>query len=390
MGCASRYTAHRITVHQRSERARGLERRLIVDIHRRLSSFSLDLTLEVKEEVLVLFGPSGSGKTMTLNSIAGLVTPDQGEIVLDDQVLFRRGAGVEHVNVPARRRGVGYVFQSYALFPHLTVLENVRYPLGRDSNSRERALTLINQMGLSPMAERLPRQLSGGQQQRVAIARALARDPEVLLLDEPFSALDTGLRERLRADLRALQLERRLIVICVTHNVEDAFAVGDRLAVLRDGELQQVGAVGDVFRRPSSMGAAEVLAIRNIFHTLVSSATADHVSLEWDGLSLTALAQPCAPGETVPVYIAPEDVKVLYPDRPALGGLAMNQLDARVLSVDDRRDLRVIRVAVENGHELEARGAAYFYQGLDLSPGAPIRISLRTEGLRILREEESL
>jgi molybdate transport system ATP-binding protein len=121
----------------------------------------------------------------------------------------------------------------------------------------------------------------------------------------------------------------------------------------------------------------------------VSSATADHVSLEWDGLSLTALAQPCAPGETVPVYIAPEDVKVLYPDRPALGGLAMNQLDAKVLSVDDRRDLRVIRVSLDNGHELEARGAAYFYQGLDLSAGAPIRISLRTEGLRILREEES-
>ena len=297
-----------------------MERRLTVDIHRRLSSFTLDLTLEVKEEVLVLFGPSGSGKTMTLNSIAGLVTPDQGEIVLDDQVLFRRGAGGDQVNVPARRRGVGYVFQSYALFPHLTVLENVRYPLGRDSNSRERALTLINQMGLTPMAERLPRQLSGGQQQRVAIARALARDPEVLLLDEPFSALDTGLRERLRTDLRALQLERRLIVICVTHNVEDAFAVGDRLAVLRDGELQQVGAVGDVFRRPSSMSAAEVLAIRNIFHAQVSSATADHVSLEWDGLGLTALAQPCVPGETAAGLHRPRGCQSPLPRPAGTGG----------------------------------------------------------------------
>jgi len=365
------------------------ERRLTVDIHRRLPSFTLDLSLEVKEEVLVLFGPSGSGKTMTLESIAGLVTPDQGEIILDDEVLFRRRTGGEHVNMPARRRGVGYVFQSYALFPHLTVLDNVRYPLGRDSSGRERAVNLVGQMGLAQLAGRLPHQLSGGQQQRVAIARALARDPEVLLLDEPFSALDPGLRERLRTDLRALQLERRLIVICVTHSVEDAFALGDRLAVLRDGELQQVGAVGDVFRRPSSMQAAEVLAIRNIFHAHVASATADHVTLEWDGLELHAPAQPSTPGDTVPIYIAPEDVKILYPDRPALGGLAVNQLDATVLSVENRRDMRIIRLSLENGHELEARGASYFYQELDLSQGASIRISLRSEGLRILHEEES-
>jgi molybdate transport system ATP-binding protein len=365
------------------------ERRLCVDIHRRLPSFNLDLSLEVEEEVLVLFGPSGSGKTMTLESIAGLVSPDEGEIVLDGQVLFRRGLAGEHVNLPARKRGIGYVFQSYALFPNLTVLQNVRYPLGRDSNGRERALTLVNQMGLGPLADRLPHQLSGGQQQRVAIARALARDPEVLLLDEPFSALDPGLRERLRTDLRALQLERNLIVVCVTHNVEDAFALGDRLAVLRDGKLQQVGAVGEVFRRPSSMRAAEVLAIRNIFHARVSAATAEHVSLEWDGLELYAPAQPCSPGDTVPVYIAPEDVKILYPDRAALGGLALNQLDATVLSVENQREMRVIRLALQNGHELEARGANYFYQQLDLSQGAPIRISLRSEGLRILREEDT-
>lgn len=365
------------------------ERRLSVDIHRRLPSFSLDLNLEVKEEVLVLFGPSGSGKTMTLESIAGLVSPDEGQIVLDGQTLFRRGAPGEQVDLPARKRGIGYVFQSYALFPHLTVLQNVRYPLGRDSRSRERALALVDQMGLAPLADRLPPQLSGGQQQRVAIARALARDPEVLLLDEPFSALDPGLRERLRTDLRTLQMERSLIVICVTHNVEDAFALGDRLAVLRDGELQQVGAVGEVFRRPSSMRAAQVLAIRNIFHARVSAASADHVTLVWDGLELYAPAQPSFPGEIVPVYIAPEDVKVLYPDRPALGGLAVNQLDATVVSVENQREMRVIRVSVANGHELEARGANYFYQQLDLSPGASIRISLRSEGLRILREEET-
>lgn len=365
------------------------ERRLTVDIHRRLPSFTLDLSLEVGEEVLVLFGPSGSGKSMTLESIAGLVTPDRGEIALDGRILFRRGAGGTQVNMPARRRAVGYVFQNYALFPHLTVLGNVRYPLGREPSARERAPALIDQMGLTQLADRFPHQLSGGQQQRVAIARALARDPEVLLLDEPFSALDPGLRERLRADLRALQLERRLIVICVTHNIEDAFALGDRLALLRDGELEQVGTVAEVFRRPSSMSAAQVLRIRNIFHARVQSATADHVSLDWEGLRLYAPAQSCSSGELVPVYIAPEDVKLLYPDRPVLGSLAANQLNAAVTSVQKGHDIQVIRLRLDNGHELEARGASYFYQELDLHPGAPVRITLRLEGLRILHEEES-
>lgn len=365
------------------------ERRLTVQIHRRLPSFTLDLSLEVSEEVLVLFGPSGAGKSMTLESIAGLVTPDRGEIVLDGRVLFRRGVEGTQVNMPARRRGVGYVFQNYALFPHLTVLGNVRYALGREPGARERALALIDQMHLTQLADRLPHQLSGGQQQRVAIARALARAPEVLLLDEPFSALDPGLRERLRSDLRALQLARHLIVICVTHNIEDAFALGDRLAVLRDGELEQVGTVGEVFRRPTSMSAAEVLGIRNIFHARVCSATADRVALDWGGLPLYAPAQPCSPDELVPVYVAPEDVKLLYPDRPVLGGLAPNQLDASVISAEDRSHIRVIRLRLDNGHELEARGTSYFYQELDLHPGAPVRITLRFESLRILHEEGS-
>jgi molybdate transport system ATP-binding protein len=363
--------------------------RLLVDLHRQLPSFTLNLRLEVGEEVLVLFGPSGSGKSMTLESIAGLVTADRGEIVLDGRVLFRRGYAGAQANMPARRRGVGYVFQNYALFPHLTVLGNVRYPLGRDTKARDRALALIEKMGLGQLSERFPHQLSGGQQQRVAIARAMARDPEVLLLDEPFSALDPGLRERLRADLRALQLERRLVVICVTHNVEDAFALGDRLAVLRDGELEQVGTVGEVFRRPSSMNAAEVLGIRNIFHARVFSATADRVALDWEGLSIYAPPQSCSLGESVPVYIAPEDVKLLYPDRPVLGSLAANQLSARVTSLQNRHDIQIIRLLLDNGHELEARGATYFYRELSLHPGAPVLITLRQEGLRILREEES-
>ncbi|OFW55776.1 MAG: hypothetical protein A2133_02885 [Actinobacteria bacterium RBG_16_64_13] len=365
------------------------ERRLTAEIHRRLPSFTLDLSLEVGQEVLVLFGPSGAGKSMTLESIAGLVTPDRGEILMDGRLLFRRRPGLTHVDMPVRKRGVGYVFQNYALFPHLTVLGNVRYPLGREARAQERALSLISQMGLGPLADRFPHQLSGGQQQRVAIARALARDPEVLLLDEPFSALDPGLRERLRGDLRALQLERGLVVICVTHSIEDAIALGDRVAVLRDGGLEQVGAVGEVFRRPSGASAAEVLGIRNILYAHVSSATADRITLDWDGVALQAPAQPFSLKESVPVYVAPEDVKLLYPDRPVLGGLAANQLAATVTRVESLHGMRIIKVRLDNGHELEARGADYYYQELDLRPGAPVRITLRQEGVRILHEKGS-
>jgi molybdate transport system ATP-binding protein len=364
-------------------------RRLLLDIRRRLPSFTLDLRLEVGEEIMVLFGPSGAGKTMTLESIAGLVTPDKGEIILDDRVLFRRGKPGAHANVAARKRMVGYVFQSYALFPHLTVLGNVRYPLGREAQAQDRALSLIEGMGLGQMGDRYPHQLSGGQQQRVAIARALARDPEVLLLDEPFSALDPGLRERLRTDLRTLQRERHLIVICVTHNLEDAFALGDRLAVLRDGELEQVGTVAEVIRRPTSMNAARVLGIRNIFHARVATATTDQLTLDWDGLDLKGLPQAARPGEVVPVYIAPNDIKLLYPDRPVLGGLAPNQMSATVTRVEHREHQQIIRLLLDNGHELEARGASYFYQDLDVHVGGRVRITLRQEGLRILHEEDT-
>jgi molybdate transport system ATP-binding protein len=365
------------------------EGRLRVSIHRELSPFTLDLRFEMGEEVLVLFGPSGSGKSMTLQSIAGLVTPDRGEIVLDERVLFSRGDGRQRTNIPPQRRGIGYVSQGYALFPHLTVLGNVRYALGRDSAARERTFALISQMGLDQLADRYPRQLSGGQKQRVAIARALARDPEVLLLDEPFSALDTGLRERLRSELRTLQVERRLIILCVTHDAEDAFALGDRLALLQDGALQQVGLVADVFRRPSGTNAARVMGARNIFYARVVSVAADRILLDWSGLMLHAPAQSFGAGDSVPVYIAPEDVKLLYPDRPVLGSLAANQLNARVVSVSDGHRMRVIRVVLDNGYELEARVATYSYRSLDLGPGQTVRVTFRQEGVRILHEETS-
>src|ERR1044072_2310125 len=218
--------------------------RLKVNIEKRLATFKLFVQLEVGAEILVLFGPSGAGKTQTLNAIAGLMTPDAGEITLDGTVFFRSSGAI---NLPARKRHVGYVFQQYALFPHRSALENVAYALWRQPHARERAEALLERMHLAELAHRYPHELSGGQQQRVAIARALAMEPRVLLLDEPFSALDSEIRKRLHDDLLRLQAEAQLIVIYVTHNHEDAFTVGHRMAVVRNGTVERTGAPRDIY-----------------------------------------------------------------------------------------------------------------------------------------------
>ena len=225
---------------------------LRIDIEKRLATFNLRVRMEVGAEILMLFGPSGAGKTQTLNAIAGLSTPDSGEIVLGGAPFFRAGQNGHAFNLPPRKRGVGYVFQQYALFPHLTALENVAYALWRQPSARERAQGLLERMHLAQLSNRYPHELSGGQQQRVAIARALAMKPRVLLLDEPFSALDSPTRQRLHQDLITLQQEERLIVVYVTHNLADAFAVGHRLAIMRDGHIEQVGVPEDVRRNPAN------------------------------------------------------------------------------------------------------------------------------------------
>jgi len=239
--------------------------RLKVNIEKRLATFKLCVQMEVGAEILVLFGPSGAGKTQTLNAIAGLVTPDAGEITLDGEVFFRKSDGVrdnQAFNLPARQRRVGYIFQQYALFPHLTALENVAFALWRQpSSARARAQELLERMHLAEMAARYPHEMSGGQQQRVAIARALAMNPRVLLMDEPFSALDSVMRKQLHQDLVELQQEAQLIVVYVTHNLIDAFAVGHRLAIVREGRIEQIGTPQDVYQYPASPAVMELLEV---------------------------------------------------------------------------------------------------------------------------------
>lgn len=365
--------------------------RLTVDVEKRLPGLDLRVQLAVDSETLVLFGPSGAGKTTTLNLIAGLAEPDAGEITLDGQTLLRKGRVGATVNLPARRRRIGYVFQHYALFPHLTALENVAYPLrsgrlGRlRPDDRERTQALLARMHMEHLAQRYPHELSGGQQQRVAIARALAAEPRVLLLDEPFAALDAGVRERLQQDLRTVQAEQSLAVVYVTHRLEDAFALGHRLAVLAEGSVQQAGLIDEVFNRPASGRVAQIMGLRNLFQARVLAATPERLLLDWAGVAIESPAQPVATGAEVTAYIRPEDVKFLYPDRPLLGAVQHNQMDGVVLEQQTSTGLRRWRVLLSNGCEIEASAPDYAYTSMALAAGQRVRLSLRKDAVVVLR-----
>jgi molybdate transport system ATP-binding protein len=358
--------------------------RLTVDIEKRLAAFPLRVQLQVGTEILVLFGPSGAGKSMTLHAIAGLVAPDWGEIALDGRMFFRKRRSGPVTNLPARKRHVGYVFQHYALFPHLTALENVAYALRKRRDGRRRALALLERMHLEHQAARYPCELSGGQQQRVAIARALAAEPPVLLLDEPFSGLDAAVRERLQRDLRHLQSDLGLVVLYVTHNLEDAFAIGHRLALIHEGRVEQVGPMADVFRRPATPHAAAILGIRNLFRARVVEATSEGLLLDWDGLLLEAPLHTASAGETVTAYIRPEDIKVLYPDRPLTHAVRSNQVTGIIQDSRTYSSLQTLRIRISNGQEIELRFPLYAYTPLHLTAGEQVRLSLRKEGVVLL------
>lgn len=365
--------------------------RLLVDVEKRLPGLDLRVQLGVDSETLVLFGPSGAGKTTTLNLIAGLSTPDAGEITLDGETLLRKGRPGVAVDVPARRRRIGYVFQHYALFPHLTALDNVAYPLragrlGRlGPESRQHAQGLLARMRLDHLAGRFPHELSGGQQQRVAIARALAAQPQVLLLDEPFNALDAGVRERLQQDLRSVQAEQGLAVIYVTHRLEDAFALGHRLAVLAEGRVQQVGWIDEVFSRPANERVAQIMGLRNLFQARVVAATPERLLLDWAGITVEAPPQAVGIGAEVTAYIRPEDVKFLYPDRPLLEVVQHNQVDGVVLGQQGGAGLRRWCVLLTNGCEVEASAPDYAYATLSLTAGQRVQVSLRKDAVVVLR-----
>ncbi len=278
----------------------------------------LDLTID-RGELFVLLGGSGSGKTTLLRAIAGFVQPDAGRITLDGQEL---------AGVPPHRRPVNTMFQSYALFPHMSVARNVAFGLRGLSRgqARARVAEMLDLVAMSAYAARRPHQLSGGQQQRVALARSLAPNPRLLLLDEPLSALDRGLREQTRAELVALQRRLGIGFILVTHDQQEALTMATRIGVMQDGKLRQIGTPAEVYERPASRFVAEFLGAANILPARVRGRDGAATALEVCGLPVRAAAAPPAAGAVL-LAIRPERMRILP---AAAAALAENRLSGTV------------------------------------------------------------
>ena len=267
--------------------------------------------------LLALLGPSGCGKTTTLRMVAGLEQPDSGRIRVD---------GRDVTALPPHRRRMGVVFQSYALFPHMTVVDNVAFGLrmggvGR-SERAARAMAGLDLVGLRGHATKRPRQLSGGQQQRVALARALAIEPDVLLLDEPLSALDAKMREELRVEMRILQRRVGATCVFVTHDQAEALAMADLVAVMQGGRVAQLGAPEDVFERPATPFVAEFVGRSAKLPGVVEGG-----ALRAGPARLLAPGLPAA--GPVTAFIRPHRIRLLAP-----GEVADNVLDGTVLALD--------------------------------------------------------
>ena len=284
------------------------------------------LTLQVRKgELISLLGPSGCGKTTLLRIIAGFISPDGGRVTI---------AGDDMSHVPTHKRNLGMVFQSYSLWPHMSVAENVAFGLASRGVAKEvqrrkvgHALELVE---LGDLSRRLPRELSGGQQQRVALARALVYEPEILLLDEPLSALDRKLRERMQRDLRQLQQGLGITTIFVTHDQEEALILSDRVAVMSDGEIVQIGSPREIYEHPESYFVADFVGRTNRFACEVTERADGRARLETErGLRIEALTtRPLQRGDRVYAIVRPE--KIAFAPDDAAG----DTLEVTVESID--------------------------------------------------------
>lgn len=253
--------------------------KLFVDIKKQLPGFTLDVSFDATSDALGLLGPSGAGKSMTLKCIAGLVKPDRGRIVLNNRVLYDSAQGI---NIPSRDRKIGFLFQNYALFSKMTVAENIGFALQHKNRSQKSAIIQekIAMNKLEGLENRYPAELSGGQQQRVALARALAVEPEVLLLDEPFSALDEHLRLHIIKQLMDTLEDYEGVTIFVTHNIEEAYRICRKLVVLKDGRLEAAGGKEELFKTPPTLAAALITGYKN-FSSACYVAPHELEALDW-------------------------------------------------------------------------------------------------------------
>ncbi len=337
---------------------------LSLDVTVPLRSFELSVALEVGRETLALVGPSGAGKTTVLHAVAGLVRPGSGRITLNGATLFD---SARRVHLPPDRRRVGLVFQEYALFPHLSVEANVGF------GGRDRVPELLDRFGITHLAKARPPQLSGGERQRVALARALARDPAVLLFDEPMSALDAHTRAGVRAELQELLRDLDLPAILVTHDFEDAAALADRVGVISEGRILQTGTPDELVAAPSDAFVAGFTGA-NLLHGFARPTPEGLTEVVLDG-GAVVFSTDRAEGR-VGVVVYPWEVSIAH---AAAADSALNHVSAPISSLVTLGNRVRVRVGPLVG---EVTGASA--ERLGLERGAVVVASFKATGARLV------
>lgn len=367
-------------------------------------SFSIDIGFSVEENMAVLFGPSGAGKSLLLNLLSGIVKPNDGFVRIGEREVFNSETGI---NVPIKDRRIGYLFQDYALFPHMTVFDNIAYGISHEPKNSSRYVfkrdkikakveELLDLMRLGGLERRFPKELSGGQKQRAALARTLAAEPRILLLDEPFSALDYQVREKLRADLLLIHQKYPITTIFVTHDLEEAFVMGDKIAIINNGRLEQFGTREEVFYKPKTKNVAKFVGARNIFSGMIVSLNERAATIENPDIGeIKALLHDEEPqlaiGEKVTFGIRPEEVMIIRPDRPIDKKVQDNMLEGEVLTTLGKGASHTIFLKMKNSDAtLKIEIPNFVYRKLKLSKGKAITVSLKKESIWIIPERQGL
>ncbi|MGF7184075.1 molybdate transport system ATP-binding protein [Desulfitispora alkaliphila] len=361
-------------------------------LYKNYEDFSLEVGFSSREELVAIMGPSGCGKSMTLRCLAGLVQPDQGQIVLNERILYDSSKGIW---VPPQQRRIGYVFQSYALFPHLDVEQNISFGIkkGRDQLDAQKQLKkLIKGMRLQGLEQKRPRELSGGQQQRVALARALMAEPELLLLDEPFSALDGPVRSKMEQELLQVLEEVELPVLMVTHNIEEAYRLSKKIAVIADGVLLQYGEKEDVLYKPTTRTVARFTGTKNIFDGVVTNVYSAHEAEVKTDKMLVRIKnhdRSFTLGDQVTFCIRPRNISFVDVNKKDRW-VEPNELDGYISHIIANTDSYTVFAKLEGyptgskDYQLQIEVSRHMYNKLSLKEGEKYTLCLNQESISLL------